>query len=265
MVFLVSLLPALGFIWMRGGIFAERFLYAATLGFAILLVFGIALILKFDIKESEQPDRKLLSILDPKVLSIPFVILGLLGAVYAFQRNFNWKDNRTLFSTDLAKSPESAQNNKHLAHEILQDAILEKDSVKKYALREEAIKLFRKAITINPRFGEAWGDLGRAYHDVGFNKDSAIKFYKTTMNITPGGFNTYSNLALIYVMMGKYKLASYYFNQSLVINPNFAIGRKHKEDIKRATGYDIHDYPLDEADGPPAGIGAQVSLAPLKR
>ncbi len=39
--FFVTMAPGLGFIWIRGGIFAERFTYAAVMGFGFVLVWAL--------------------------------------------------------------------------------------------------------------------------------------------------------------------------------------------------------------------------------
>ena len=111
-----------------------------------------------------------------------------------------------------------------------------------------------------PCTGFAYGEMGRAWHDIRFNADSAIKYYKSSIIITPGAFNSYSNLGLVYLRIGKLKLASYYFNKAFQINPNFTIARQRAEDIKRATGLDVFVYPLDEADGPQIGVGDGIGM-----
>jgi hypothetical protein len=48
-IFYITLIPALAFTVLRGGIFAERFLFFPSLGFCIATVYGITLLLKTDI------------------------------------------------------------------------------------------------------------------------------------------------------------------------------------------------------------------------
>lgn len=266
LVFMGSLVPAMGFIWMRGGIFAERFLYAATLGFAILMVLGLMAALRISAEantgESAPAQSGFAAMLlgRQKILMACMLLLAGVYGVITVNRNLTWHDNIRLFSTDLKKSLNSAQNNKHLGHELLEVAMKEKDTVRQRQLLDTSIVLFRNALAINPRFGEAYGEMGRAWHDIRFNQDSAIKYYKSSIIITPGAFNAYSNLGLVYLRIGKLKLASYYFNKSFQINPNFAIARQRAEEIKRATGIDVYVYPLDEADGPQVGVGDGVAM-----
>lgn len=265
-VFMSSLIPAIGFIWMRGGIFAERFLYAATLGFAVLLVLALMALLKIPVEANTDDTNATQSawagLLEGKQKIVLLSVLMLLGVygIITVNRNRTWHDNIRLFSTDLKKSLNSAQNNKHLGHELLEVAMKEKDTVRQRQLLDTSIYLFRNAMAINPRFSEAYGEMGRAWHDIRFNQDSAIKYYKASIIISPGAFNAYSNLGLVYLRLGKLKLASYYFNKSFQINPNFTIARDHVEEIKRVTGLDVLTYPLDEADGPQIGVGDAVGM-----
>src|ERR1019366_56088 len=48
-VFYITLIPSLTFTILRGGIFAERFLYFPSLGLCVALVYGMALLIKTDI------------------------------------------------------------------------------------------------------------------------------------------------------------------------------------------------------------------------
>ncbi len=257
-VFFATFLPSLAFIWVRGGIFAERFLYAASLGFSIALVYAIAKLLKADIirSASSTPSDSPEAAADYSLKPVPLVVAScLIVAAFSFKtidRNPAWKDNITLFSTDIVHSYNSTQNNRHYGHDMLELAIKETDSVKRLQKAEHAMIYLKRAVEINPRFGEVWGDLGRVYTDIKFKPDSAIYFYKRCVQATPGAFRTYSNLGLVYMRVQKYKLASFCFNRALEIKPDFMPARQQTETLKKATGLDVHIYPTEEDDSPMA-------------
>ena len=261
-IFLTTFLPALAFVWLRGGIMAERFLYAPSLGFSIAFVFLFAKMLKLDFKklrskssptEIGKKDQNLQMNLAVKTLPknklIPLiVILGLTFTAYAFKtvdRNKAWKDNLTLYSTDIVNAINSTQNNRHLGNELLNKAIFEKDSIKRFTGAQKAFIYLNRAVTINPRFGEAWGDLGRYYTEIKFIPDSAIFYYHACLQATPGAAITYSNLGVVYQNIGKYALASFYYNRAFEINPNFFEAQKHAALLQQA-GIDVHQYPGGE-------------------
>ena len=256
-VFLTCLLPAMAFIWLRGGILAERFLYTATLGFCIAIVFALMKLLKINPEqETNTSDIMMTPMQQFSSLKVVPIICLVIAAVYSFMtisRNPAWKDNLTLFTSDIVHSKASAQNNRHVGHDMLDKAIAEKDSTKRMKMATESIGYLRKAVEINPRFGEVWGDLGRAYYDITYNPDSAIYFFKKCIDATPGAANAYSNLGLVYMRIGKYKTASYYFNKSTIINPTFQEGRQRADELRKASGIDVRVFPYDEDPSGPVG------------
>ena len=261
-VFLATILPALAFVWLRGGIFAERFLYAPSLGFCLAFVYLFAKMLNLDFRKLKSKSavaeigkldqdsviKPSISLL-PKNKLIPIIaFVGLIFVAYAFKtvdRNHAWKDNLTLYSTDIVHASNSAQNNRHLGNEMLNMAIIEKDSIKKVNGSQKAFAYLNRAVTINPRFGEAWGDLGRYYTEIVFIPDSAIFYYHACLQATPGAAITYCNLGVVYQNIGKYALASFYYNRSAEINPNFIVAKQHSAQLKQA-GIDVHEYPGGE-------------------
>ena len=267
-VFFATFLPALGFIWMRGGIFAERFLYAASLGFSIALVYFIAKALKIELKSdvtepsSENSLSSVTSLLNPKTMLLAGCVILLAYSFKTFDRNKAWKDNLTLFSTDIVHSYNSTQNNRHYGHDLLLKALAEKDTVQRIQIAEKAMVYLKRAVEINPRFGEVWGDLGQVYSEIKFMPDSAIYFYKRCVKATPGAAGSYTNLGVVYFRIRKYKLASFCFNRAVEINPNLADPRRYSEELKKATGLDIHIYPTEE-DSDPTGQQAPDLRVPV--
>lgn len=115
------------------------------------------------------------------------VLPKLLGAL-TIQRNFDWKDNITLFSKDILISSNSAKINFDLAALKLEESeklIIEKNKetatfskverdnaiaeldAARYRTSMEAIPLLEKAVTIHPLYTIAWLKLGNAYHYLG--------------------------------------------------------------------------------------------------
>ncbi len=274
--FFATLLPALAFVWLRGGIMAERFLYSASLGFCIAFVYFLAKFFKMDFRDanskpspvvSAKPGQatETVSTFSTKKLISIVALVGLVSIAYSFKtidRNKAWKDNMTLFSNDVVHATNSTQNNRHYGNELLNLAIAEKDSAKRFESAYKSFYYLNKAITINPRFGEALGDLGRFYNEIKFIPDSAIYYYKMCIRSTPGAAITYSNLGLVYLDIQKYELASYYFNRAIEINPTFQDAKQHAADLKAASGLDVHIYPGGEDpkyDSPEFGLPMKIS------
>ena len=121
--FLITLAPALGFVFLRGGILAERFLYAPVLGFCIVFTFLLVKITKVNLQIPEFNIRQLIKY--PLFLFPLLLIFGL----YSFKtinRNSYWKNNITLAAEDVKTSPNSCQIRKHYGNELINLGMEEK-------------------------------------------------------------------------------------------------------------------------------------------
>jgi tetratricopeptide (TPR) repeat protein len=122
-------------------------------------------------------------------------------SILTFIRNFDWKDNLTLFSRDIKVSSRSAKLNNALGGVLIENAIkntpFNQSELKKAELYldkaiqihptyknafllkgnaafylsdfEKAISTYRLALAIDPNYEEARGNLGLAYRDAGRN------------------------------------------------------------------------------------------------
>ncbi|MBI4947327.1 MAG: tetratricopeptide repeat protein [Bacteroidetes bacterium] len=238
--FLITLAPAFGFVFLRGGIFAERFLYAPALGLCIVFTFLLVKITKVNLQTPEFNIRLLLKY--PLFLSALFLLVGL----YSFKtisRNPYWKNNITLAAEDVKASPNSCQIRKHYGNELINYASAEKDETKKKELFDEGIKQLREALNIFPHNADAFFKLGFAYHTVEPNNDSAIYYYNHTIHEAPAYSIAYNNLGLIYENLGKQEYASYYYNKSIQQNPPLPEGIQNHEAHKKRTGLDVRALP----------------------
>jgi protein O-mannosyl-transferase len=129
--FFVAMAPGLGFIWMRGGILAERFLFAAVLGFGIIAVWGLQELFKripglnggavAATANGEVAPRSVLAQYGP-LIGVMAVVL----ALYSYktvERNKDWKNNFVLFNSALPYSPSSCQVQRHVANEWIEKGL----------------------------------------------------------------------------------------------------------------------------------------------
>ncbi|GAA4462010.1 hypothetical protein GCM10023189_38130 [Nibrella saemangeumensis] len=267
--FFVTMVPALGFIFSRGGILAERFLYAPALAFAIIFVWGLNKL--FDRWQHTQTDspRPVLVRYAP-MLALVVVVSGL----YSFKtvdRNNAWKDNFTLFNTDLKNAPNSCQVQRHVANEWIDKGVKSRakadstvmvlrtrtrqDSIQKaqaaYTVFDKdagkyarlALNHLQESCRIYPSFGESYFSMAYVFQKITPNRDSAVYYYKQTIRAANNYAPAYNNLGVIYQGEGKYQLASYYYNQSMAVNPAYADGRNNWAALKQATGLDVKMLP----------------------
>ncbi len=236
LLFCVTLAPALAFVFLRGGIMAERFLYAPSLGFCIALVWLIGS--RFHIIYFKRENIK--------SYLLPFGAFAVIFLLYGYKtvtRNPTWHDNMALFSTDVESSTNSCQVRRHYGSELINLGIAEKDPQKKLEWFSKGTAQLKEALRINPRFGDAYFKLGVAYQTVKVNKDSAIFFYNRAIQEAPGYAISYNNMGILYEGLGKQELASYYYNRAVEVNPYFPDGKRNSEKHKKTYKLDVRMFP----------------------
>lgn len=228
-MYFLSIAPGFAFTFLRGGIFAERFLYSAALGFLILLV-----LLLFNLLKRWSHRVKNIELYGIVVFT---VLVTSLYSIKTITRNFVWKDNYTLFSTDIKTGENSAQNQRHFAEQTLVKALSEKDSIRKIELAKVSLNAFVKSYRMHPRFAESYMKTAVIYQLILNNPDSSIYFYRKTIECEPTRIlraEAYYNLGTVY-QNNKANLvyASYCYNQSLSFKPDYAPAKVAAEALKK--------------------------------
>jgi tetratricopeptide (TPR) repeat protein len=90
----ITLLPALDLYALGRNAFAERYLYLPSVGFCLLVVLAATLLV-------ERAPSKLKK---PLAIALLAIVVGTF-AIVTLQRNPDWKDDRTLFTATLLRSP----------------------------------------------------------------------------------------------------------------------------------------------------------------
>ena len=238
----ISMAPLMAFTILRGGIFAERFLFFPSLGFSIAIVSALSALFKTAFTEKITSLKKFIA---PNIV---FFLLALTIPVFycikTFSRNFAWKDEITLFSTDIRSGENCTQNLRHYGTEILKLAIKENDPVKKKEYANKAIDIFKRAVQIHPKFSECYNQLGTIYQEIFLIPDSAIYYYTKSIEASPGLVFPYYNLGTIYQITGNNAAASYYYNEAIKRNPTYLNAINAKKNLEKATGLDVQVNPL---------------------
>jgi len=96
-----------------------------------------------------------------------------------------------------------------------------------------AIKGWKKALTIIPEDAEVNNFVGLAYHKTG-KLDSAIIYFADAVKYDSTYHEAWNNLGYMYFLRGDYDLALKYFDRALKANPNYYQAR-----LNRQKTYDI--------------------------
>ncbi|WP_080241210.1 hypothetical protein [Spirosoma rigui] len=279
--FFVTMAPGLGFIWFRGGILAERFTYAAVMGFGFVLIWALQKLLVRNAPDNDNvPATRPVLVQYAPLLGLMAVVAGL----YSFktvERNRDWENNFVLFNSALPYAPNSCQVQRHVANEWIEKGLKDRAKADSIAAAVNGIKPrptpeqvkkgqalidsnlarankhgrwaldhLQESTRIYPSFGEAYFSMAYVFQKITPNVDSAKYYYKQTIRAASAYAPAYNNLGVIYQGEGfaennrkKLELASYYYNQSMIVNPAYVDGQNNRASLLKATGLDVKMLP----------------------
>jgi len=212
-------------------IMADRYLYLSSYGFCFFLAFLI-----FKIKNIREIKKYSSTLI--------IVLVLIVTSVYSYstiQRNFEWKDDFTLLSADIKKSPLGTGIHHALALHYRDRG--EYETALAYASRavelasknynayenlgtihayqkkyDEAIKFYNKAIELNPKFYLAHNNLGLVYSYIA-DFDNSLFYLKKAIEINPALSKAHNDLGAVYAQIGESDLAIQEMEKSIEINP----------------------------------------------
>ncbi|MCB0642601.1 MAG: tetratricopeptide repeat protein, partial [Phaeodactylibacter sp.] len=156
---------------------AERFLYMPS------LAYGMAVgILSHQLIRRKAPKGPFVEASLFRSMLIGLSLVALLYSALTVTRNFDWKDNYTLFTTDVAVSENSAKLQNSVAGELIGKADATKDLKQRSQLLLEAIEHAKKALEIHPYYKNPYLLMGNAYVYLE-QYDQAIESYNTALKL----------------------------------------------------------------------------------
>ena len=189
--FLITLSIVSNIIFPIGTNMSERFMFMPSVGFVLVAATLLWRLANYFNK------KEIASIADLKgVMAIVGVIL-ILFSVKTIHRNLAWKDNFTLFSTDIKTSKNSAKLLNAMGGELTTHAILPENTNEKNAMLTEAIGYLKKAVEIHPTYANAYLLLGNA-HNYSRKYDPAIEYYKKSEQYKANYKEAMNNMAITY-------------------------------------------------------------------
>ncbi|MCP4441523.1 MAG: tetratricopeptide repeat protein [Aureispira sp.] len=196
---------------------AERFLFLPSVGFSGLCSLGLyhlATLLTPSIKKLPMGNLDI-----SKHLKVSLGILGIATVLYSaktYSRNFAWKDDYTLFVTDIENSPNSAKLNNAVSGVLQDTAIRMKTDLEREPVLVKALKHSHNAISMHPTYNNAWLLYGNAnihlgnlkqrqqnYPEAGKFYTEAIKAYVEVKRLRPDHPDVERNLGVAYRDQGK--------------------------------------------------------------
>ena len=194
----VYLLPVSGLVWMGVPILEHR-LYGASIGFCLMLA-------ALCCNAFSMLQAKAKGVIGYGILVALIILYGYL----TIDRNRMWKDDVTIWTDTLKKSPKSVTALNNLANALIQEKQFDR-----------AITHLNTALKLNPRADKIYGNLGLAYsHKKDYSQ--AIKAFEMALKINPRSAETYNNMALVYKLNGNIEAALISFQKALALKPQFS-------------------------------------------
>jgi len=139
------------------------------------------------------------------------IVIGVIIVAFsiaAYQRNLVWKDELTLWSDVVQKSPFKIRGRNNLA-----------EAYQRLGQYYEAMQEYKSIITLDPKNARAHIGLGVAYYRVG-SHDEAIQEYKSALAFDPNSAIAHFNLGSAYKEVGRMAEAIPEFQIALKLEPD---------------------------------------------
>ncbi|HLN52378.1 MAG TPA: tetratricopeptide repeat protein [Lentimicrobium sp.] len=199
------------------GIVADRFMYVASLGFALALAWLLFKIFKADPSMQKIPSRALTYII------LITLLIGIPASARTIDRNRDWKTEMTLYEADMPYMERSAKGNFIYATN-LRSIIIErlKSGTPRKEIVDEAntcIEHFKRAVSIYPEYPDAWNNLGETFLLLLNESDSSIKYFEKAVQVNPQLHSAFYNLGYTYQVTGQYEKSIENYEKALEIEP----------------------------------------------
>ncbi len=179
-IYLGNLALVSNFFFNIGAPMGERLIFHSSVGFAIVVGYLLC-------KGAEKIKSAQIS---GNVLVGCMAVLIVLSGFKTFNRNLAWKNNNTLFLTDVKTSPNSVLVNTNAGSACMAYAKDNRgDSAKSNDWFRKAVTYFDKAISINPKHYQAYQNRGLSYFNMGM-PDKALADWDTVRKYAPNFTNT---------------------------------------------------------------------------
>jgi tetratricopeptide (TPR) repeat protein len=145
-----------------------------------------------------------------KIAVIILLIIASINTVLTYQRNEIWKNEYTLWSDCIKKSPDKARANNNFGLILFGEGKI-----------KEAIDHYNKALRITPDYVPPYYNRGNAYAELG-QYQLAFEDYNQAILLQPDYAEAYYNRGSAYSKFGQHQLAIDDFNKAIALNPNYA-------------------------------------------
>jgi Flp pilus assembly protein TadD len=176
--YLLTLFIVSNLVFPVGTLMNERFLFMPSFGFVVILAWLVTVLVPRRIPVTQTR----LKILIPVLILVPILSSY---SILTFLRNRTWKDDFTLFTTDVLVSGNSTKCNTSAGGMYIEKAQADSTVDIKESYYEKAVYHLERALEIYPRNRNAWILLGNAKILWKNDRKSGVECYLTALRIDP--------------------------------------------------------------------------------
>ncbi len=206
----------------------EHRTYLPSFGYFLILVYVVYLLARKNIK----------------YMGIALAFIIVVNSFLAYRRNSVWKDEITLCTDSIEKSPGKARpyNNRGDAladQDKIQEALSDFDKAiaihpkfsmayynrgnmfKKQKKYEQALADYNSAISYRPEFEKAFNNRGSVYKELN-RLDQALADYDKAISFNPDYYMAYNNRGTVFILQSQYPRAIEDLNKAIDLKQDFA-------------------------------------------
>ena len=177
---------------------SERFMFMPSVGFSFILgILGWRLAKKLNTSKAITKLSQLTVVLG--ITAFVTLAFGIKTVV----RNMAWKDNYTLFTTDIETSKNSAKLRNAVGGEMIAQSSTSENKNKKTEMLRTAQIHLQEAIKIHPNYKAAYLLLGNSANYLK-EYEKSIQYYNQVLAIDANDENGFNNLGITYRDAGKF-------------------------------------------------------------
>lgn len=124
-------------------------------------------------------------------------VVSLAFSIKTIARNPVWKDDYTLFQTDIHTSVNSAKGNVTAGGSLQTEAQKEKDPARAREMYERSITYLERALEIHPKYIDAMLLLGNTHFRLNEDLDKAFEYYFMILDLEPFNQNVINNFGVL--------------------------------------------------------------------
>lgn len=222
-IFMISILPFLNITVPLPGIVAERLLFEASIGPALILGYLFEqLIFKIAFVNSKIKSvsfkflwLNLWSKMPGKALVFIMLIIIVITAIYVNNRNSEWKDFLTLYEADLSKSPNNIKLHLLIAQHLIVKTLGNYSLMTDRHLQEKIEKHYYQALSLYSEIPVAWNNLGSFFLLYQNKADTAIYCFQKALSLRSKYPTALFNLGRAYETKGDTENAIKYYCRAI--------------------------------------------------